>query len=39
MLNNDLLHVGPDINHWRVRRKRMMILTLMLTIFGAIVMV
>jgi hypothetical protein len=39
MLNNDLLHDGPDINHRRVRRKRMMMPTLMLIVFGVIIMV
>jgi hypothetical protein len=44
MLNNGLLHTGPDINQWRVRRKRMMIPTLILIdatliVFGVIVKV
>jgi hypothetical protein len=44
MLNNGLLHDSPDINHSRVRRKRMMMPTLMLmdamlVIFDVIVIV
>jgi hypothetical protein len=39
MLNKSLPHNGPDINHWRVRRKRTMMLTLMLIVFGVIIVV